>query len=64
VIWQKIVYVHLNPVRAGLVAEPAHYLYSSASNYVNGTGLLEVEPARLSGGLMEPVVPPGRIGKF
>jgi hypothetical protein len=43
VIWQKIVYVHLNPVWAGLVTDPAHYLYSSASNYVNGTGLLEVE---------------------
>jgi len=48
VIWQKIDYVHLNPVRAGLVAEPTHYLYSSASNYVGGSGLLEVE-------LMEPL---------
>ncbi len=39
---QKINYIHNNPVRAGLVAEPEHYLYSSASNYINGTGLIDV----------------------
>lgn len=42
VIWQKINYIHLNPVRAGLVAQPEHYLYSSASNYTSGKGLLDV----------------------
>ena len=40
---QKINYIHNNPVRAGLVAEPEHYLYSSASNYISGTGLIDVE---------------------
>lgn len=39
---QKINYSHQNPVRAGIVAEPHHYLYSSASNYRDGTGILPV----------------------
>lgn len=40
---QKILYVHLNPVRNNLVEKPEHYRYSSASNYVSGTGVLDVE---------------------
>jgi putative transposase len=44
VIQQKLNYIHLNPVRAGWVKWPQHYLYSSASNYLeNGQGILEVE---------------------
>jgi len=39
----KLNYIHLNPVRAGLVAEPEHYLYSSASNYVHTKGLIEID---------------------
>jgi len=39
----KLYYVHNNPVRAGLVAEPEYYLYSSASNYVTGKGLIEID---------------------
>lgn len=27
---QKVNYIHLNPVRAGLVQDPGDYLYSSA----------------------------------
>lgn len=42
-IQQKITYIHLNAVRAGIVEEAHHYLYASASNYYNGKGLLEVE---------------------
>ena len=30
---QKLNYTHLNPVRAGLVREAEHYLYSSAADY-------------------------------
>jgi putative transposase len=30
IIQQKVDYIHMNPVRAGLVTEPEHYLYSSA----------------------------------
>jgi hypothetical protein len=37
---------------SGIVAEPEHYLYSSAVNYAGGKGLLEVE-------LLEPM---GLIG--
>ncbi|MCO6480680.1 MAG: hypothetical protein J5I94_28825 [Phaeodactylibacter sp.] len=42
VIRQKLVYIHDNPVRAGIVARPEHYLYSSAANYMGQPGLLEV----------------------
>ena len=31
VIKQKMDYIHLNPVRAGLVNEPENYIYSSAN---------------------------------
>ncbi len=44
-LWQKLDYIHLNPVRAGIVEKASHYLYSSASNYVNGNGLLEIHKA-------------------
>ena len=45
VIWQKIDYIHLNPVRAKIVTEPDQYLYSSASNYAseNKSGLLKID---------------------
>ena len=39
---QKLDYIHQNPVRAEIVAEPEHYLYSSAANYAGENGLLEV----------------------
>jgi putative transposase len=42
VIAQKINYFHLNPVKEGWVAEAEHYLYSSASNYADKPGLLDV----------------------
>ena len=36
--WQKVKYVHNNPVKAGFVVEPEDWLYSSARNYA------EMEP--------------------
>lgn len=42
VMWQKIRYIHLNPVRAGIVESAAHYVYSSAGSYVEKEGLIEV----------------------
>ena len=33
VIQQKLNYIHRNPVEAGMVDLPEHYLLSSASNY-------------------------------
>ncbi|MEM6319605.1 MAG: hypothetical protein AAF960_18170 [Bacteroidota bacterium] len=41
-IRQKINYTHQNPVRAGIVSETHHYVYSSASNYRDGTSILPV----------------------
>ncbi|WP_313791230.1 hypothetical protein [Lacinutrix neustonica] len=41
-MWSKLDYIHLNPVRAGLVSKASHYLYSSATNYVNGNGILNI----------------------
>ena len=41
VIWQKINYVHLNPVKAGIVSCGKSYKYSSAIDYAGGKGLLE-----------------------
>lgn len=40
---QRLDYIHMNPVVEGLVREPEDYVYSSASNYSSGFGLLEVE---------------------
>jgi REP element-mobilizing transposase RayT len=42
-MWSKIDYIHFNPVRAGIVLNPQDYIYSSASNYVNCRGIIEVE---------------------
>lgn len=39
----KLDYIHGNPVRAGLVEKPEDYLYSSASNYIKGKGLMEID---------------------
>ncbi|HMR82591.1 MAG TPA: hypothetical protein PKE30_05650 [Niabella sp.] len=39
----KLNYIHENPVRAGLVKNPEDYIYSSASNYITGKGIMEVD---------------------
>jgi hypothetical protein len=43
----KLDYIHLNPVRAGIVEKASHYIYSSASNYVSNNGILQIEKADL-----------------
>ena len=44
IIFQKINYIHQNPVQAGIVARPEHYLYSSASHYLGTSrSMLDVE---------------------
>jgi hypothetical protein len=35
-------YIHMNPVRSGIVSKASDYLYSSASNYVGRLSLLDV----------------------
>lgn len=39
---QKIEYIHRNPVKRGYVDHPEHWRYSSARNYQDMDGLLEV----------------------
>ena len=40
---QKINYIHHNPVRNGLVQEPDDWVYSSASNYSDNKGIIEID---------------------
>lgn len=42
-MWSKLDYIHMNPVRAGIVERASDYIYSSASNYVHDKGLVEIE---------------------
>ncbi len=40
---QKMDYIHNNPVAAGIVDEPEHYVFSSARDYfVNSKGLVDI----------------------
>jgi putative transposase len=40
--WQKLEYIHQNPVVAGIVDKPEDYLYSSARDYYGIKGLIEI----------------------
>jgi REP element-mobilizing transposase RayT len=40
---EKMNYIHNNPVRAELVANPEDYLYSSARDYAGEKGLINIE---------------------
>lgn len=42
--WQKLEYIHDNPVKAGLVFRPEDYVFSSASSYggLEGDAMIEV----------------------
>ena len=40
-VWEKINYIHNNPVKEKFVKNPQEWLYSSASNYWYGEGLLK-----------------------
>ena len=40
---QKVDYIHMNPVAAGIVDEPEHYVFSSARDYMTRrNGLVEI----------------------
>jgi REP element-mobilizing transposase RayT len=41
-IYQKLNYIHNNPVKAGLVNRPEEFMYSSARNYADLEALFEV----------------------
>jgi len=40
IFYQKINYIHMNPVVEGIVDQPEYYLYSSARDYAGRAGLL------------------------
>ena len=40
---EKMNYIHNNPVKAELVANPEDYLYSSARDYAGEKGLVDIE---------------------
>ena len=42
-LYQRVDYIHMNPVKEGLVFQPDYYRYSSAVDYAGGKGLLELE---------------------
>lgn len=44
---QKVVYIHHNPVRRGLVEDAEHWVYSSAKNYLSGEGCIEIDQIEL-----------------
>lgn len=39
----KLLYIHDNPVRAGIVNRQEDYIYSSASNYMGLGGIIDIE---------------------
>jgi len=41
-VWDKINYIHNNPVKAKLVRKPEDWIYSSASNYMDEESVLKV----------------------
>ena len=43
IIEQKLDYIHENPVKAGLVSEPEHWRYSSASNYARQLSVFKTD---------------------
>ena len=43
IIDRQVNYIHQNPVKAGFVHQAHHWLHSSAGNYYNGDGILQVK---------------------
>lgn len=41
-MWQKIEYIHNNPLTRGYVDDPVHWRYSSARIYAGQAGVLEI----------------------
>jgi putative transposase len=42
-VWDKINYIHNNPVESGLVKQAHEWVYSSASNYQEMESIIEIE---------------------
>jgi putative transposase len=41
-LFQRLHYLHNNPVKAGFVSEPAHWKWSSAIDYCGGKGIVDI----------------------
>jgi REP element-mobilizing transposase RayT len=41
--WSKLNYIHLNPVRAGIVKQASDYIYCSASSYTQNSGIIDIQ---------------------
>jgi hypothetical protein len=39
---ERVLYIHENPIRDGIVSSPEHYTYSSAIDYTGKPGLVKV----------------------
>jgi len=44
---QLIRYIHLNPVRAGMIKEPEKYLYSGHQAYFQGKASETIDPSKV-----------------
>ena len=42
-MWSKLNYIHIDPVRTGIFEKASDYIYSNATKYVRGSGLVEIE---------------------
>ncbi|MFH0867045.1 MAG: transposase [Bacteroidota bacterium] len=42
-LWQKLDYIHNNPVKKGIVSSPEEYKFSSARNYAEMESVLDIE---------------------
>jgi len=40
---QRIDYIHMNPVKSGIVLKPEEYVYSSAKNYAGMESVMEID---------------------
>ena len=46
-MWQKLEYIHNNPVKAGMINKAEEYVYSSAADYVSGKQVGKVKVSLL-----------------
>ena len=42
-IKERLMYIHNNPVKAGIVEQPEDYIYSSARNYASLGNILDID---------------------
>ena len=53
-MWQKIEYIHNNPVLRGFVDDPLHWRWSSARDYARQLGLIEPRSQAPAGDRISP----------